>query len=62
VTREYRRREIILTEAGGRLTTLDGAEIATTGPIRYTTSWSQAAWPPITGLTALLRQRLPHGS
>ena len=54
--------DIILSEAGGRLTTLDGAEIAYNRlePVHAILVAGGVARHD--GLTALLRQRLPHGS
>jgi len=54
--------DIILTEAGGRLTTLDGAEIAYNRPDPVHPTLVASGVARHDGLTALLRQRLPHGS
>lgn len=54
--------DIILSEAGGRLTTLDGADIAYNQPVPRHRTLVAAGLARQDGLTALLRARLPHGS
>ena len=54
--------DIILSEAGGRLTTLDGTDIAYNCPVPRHRTLVAAGLDRQDGLTALLRTRLPHGS